>query len=265
MWGYGTSPIIHQDRVIMHSGPGKQVLLVALSLDNGEILWQVEEPQEGNGERNPAGNYMGSWATPVVATVDGREQIICSHSTRVVGYDPESGERLWWCEGLRGERGDLAYSSPLTNGKICIVAGGFQGPSLALKLERAQGNVTETHRLWRVPQVPQSIGSGILLDDVYYMAQAGPAVIECLEAKTGKSLWRERGGNANHWGSLVFAQDLLWVTDQEGTTVVFRPNQQRLDLVATNKLGEPSNSTPAISDGQLFIRTFSHLYCIAAE
>jgi outer membrane protein assembly factor BamB len=265
MWGYGTSPIIHGDRVLMHCSPGKQAKMVALSLETGEILWQVEEPQEGDGERNPAGNYMGSWATPVVTTVLGQDQIICSHPTRVVSYDPETGERLWWCEGLRGERGDLAYSSPMTDGKICIVAGGFQGPSFALRLDEARGNLTDTHRLWRAAQVPQSIGTGILLDDVYYMAHAGPAVIECLEAATGKSLWRERGGNANHWGSVVQADGRLWVTNQEGTTLVFRPHRERLDLLATNRLGEPSNSTPAISPDALFIRTFAHLYCIAAE
>jgi hypothetical protein len=54
-----------------------------------------------------------------------------------------------------------------------------------------------------------------------------------------------------------------YVTDQKGRTVVFKPNPEKFEGIATNELGEESNSTPAISDGQIFIRTFKSLYCIA--
>ncbi|MBN68111.1 MAG: serine/threonine protein kinase, partial [Gimesia sp.] len=61
---------------------------------------------------------------------------------------------------------------------------------------------------------------------------------------------------------LILADGHLFVTDQQGTTHVFKPNAERFETVAQNKLGERSNSTPAFSDGQIFIRTFQHLYCI---
>src|SRR5690606_106681 len=66
------------------------------------------------------------------------------------------------------------------------------GPAFALKLERARGDVTATHRLWRVPEYAQSIGSGLLLDGVYYMANAGPGIVECLDAAPGRVLWKDR-------------------------------------------------------------------------
>ena len=75
---------------------------------------------------------------------------------------------------------------------------------------------------------------------------------------------RPRSG-ANHWGSIVAANGLLYVTNQAGATVVFKPNPEKFELAARNELNETSNSTPAISDGEIFIRTFEHLYCISEQ
>jgi len=75
-------------------------------------------------------------------------------------------------------------------------------------------------------------------------------------------VWRERQ-KAAFWGSIVVAGGMAYVTDQEGRTVVFKPNAEKFEGIAVNELGEKSNSTPAISDGQIFIRTFKNLYCIS--
>lgn len=262
MWGYGTSPLLHRGRVIMQCTPGRQTFLAALSLDTGATLWQTEEPVAGDGDQNTEGKYMGSWATPIVVRVDGREQIIASMPTRVVGYAADTGALVWWCGGISHERGDLAYSSPLCDGQVCVATGGFTGPALGIRVAGAVGDVTATHRLWRIPQYAQSIGSGVLLDGVYYMANAGPGILECLDAGTGESLWKARGADANHWGSIVYAGGLLYATNQRGITLVFRPDRNQYTEVAANDLGEPSNSTPAVADDQIFVRTFQHLYCI---
>lgn len=265
MWGYGSSPVIHGDRVILHSGPGKQTFIAAFNLQDGEEVWRQDEPTHGNGEyRDPQGAfpkaYMGSWATPLLTKIDGRLQVVCPMPTRVVGLDATDGKLLWWCEGLRANQGDLAYSSPVLADDICVITGGFGGPSFAFKAG-GEGDITSTRRLWRKDSNPQSIGSGVAIDGYFYRPNAGANTIECIEPKTGKVLWTERAGS--YWGSIVVAAGRCYVTGQDGTTVVFKPSPEKFELLAKNTLGEGSNATPAVSDGELFLRTHRTLWCIA--
>ena len=232
-WGYGTSPVIHEDKVILHSGPGASVFVAAFDLDSGDTVWKTDEPVENDGERNDANKYMGSWSTPVITTVAEQTLAVCSMSTRVNAYDVRSGEIVFTCDGLRGTRGDLAYTSPVMADDICIAMGGFTGPAMGFRMA-GTGNITEQQRLWRVGEKnPQRIGSGVFVDGFIYMANAGPNLLECIEPRTGKVLWKERSGGA-HWGSIVYADDRLYTTDQDGTTLVFRPNPKRYEPIATN-------------------------------
>lgn len=264
MWGYGTSPVLFRDRVLLHSGPGKRILLTALNLADGNTLWELDEPYEGDGEHNEDKKYMGSWCTPVLTEVGGKFQAICAFPTRLVAVDPLDGKIIWSCDGIRGPKGDLAYSSPVIVGETCVVIGGFNGPGLAVRLG-GRGNVTESHRLWRNEQNPQSIGTGVAVEGSFYRPNAGPGTIECLDPQTGKVRWTDRAGGANHWASIVSANGLLYATNQNGTTIVFQPNPEKFELVSSNELKEPTNATPAISDGQLFFRTSQHLICIGAN
>lgn len=261
IWGYGSSPILYKDRVILNHGPGTETFLVALDKESGEVIWKTEEP---GGSTSAKGRYIGSWSTPVMAEVDGETQILCSMPTRVVAYDPEDGNILWTVGGLASERSDLAYTSLIVSGDIGVAMGGFKGPALAFKLG-GQGDVTEKNRLWRTegPQ-PQRIGTGVIVGDHIYMANAGPGTIQCLDLKTGKQLWVERV-KGNHWGSMVLADGHLYVTNKNGTTYVLRPDPESCQIVATNELDEPSNATPAFSDGELFLRTSQALYCISKQ
>lgn len=260
MWGYGTSPIIYQDRVILFSGPGKRIFVGAYRLSDGQTLWETEEQQEGDGEHNDAGHYMGSWSTPVLTEVQSKTQVIVMLPTRIGGFSPDNGELIWSCDGLRHERGDLAYSSPIIAGDLCFVTGGFRGPAMTVRLGGI-GDVTRTGRLWRVENNPQNIGSGVHVSGMVYRPNADKRnSLQCIEIATGKVRWSAPG--EGHWGSVVMAGGLLYATDQQGNTVVFRPNSDKYEEVASNPLGEPSNSTPAVSEGQLYIRTTAHLFCI---
>jgi outer membrane protein assembly factor BamB len=102
-----------------------------------------------------------------------------------------------------------------------------------------------------------------VVDGHLYMPFKGPNVITCIDPKTGKDLWKARGTPAQIWGSMTAAAGRIYVTDQKGRTLVIKPNPEKLEILATNELGEDSNSTPAISNGEIFIRTFKGLYCIA--
>ncbi|GIW82633.1 MAG: hypothetical protein KatS3mg105_4440 [Gemmatales bacterium] len=261
IWGYASSPVILGDRVIQYCGPGKEIFVIAVELETGKTIWKTIEPQQGNGERNSEGKYMGSWATPVVAKIDGKTQVVCSMPTRVVSYDPQTGKILWFCEGISGQRGDLAYSSPVVQENLAVAIGGFRGPAIGFK-PGGTGNITKTNRLWRTPENPQNIGTGILVGKFLFRANADRKnTVDCVEATTGKLVWRTAGASGC-WGSIVFVDGKMYVTCQNGMTLVFKPNPNKFELLAQNPLGEQCNATPAVSDGNIFIRTFDHLYCI---
>lgn len=262
LWGYGPSPIIHEDRVILYSGATRDMFVAAVGLRDGTLLWKAQEPG-GETNETPDGELTGSWATPVVVRVNGRPQIVCSMPTRVVAYAPADGSILWTCDGLSSERGRLVYASPSVAGDLIVAMAGYMGPSLAVRASGA-GDVTGTHRLWHVTErIPQRIGSGVTIGESLYVANADGGTIQCLDLQTGRERWRQRVAGGPHWASLVFAGGLCFATNQSGTTRVFRPDPQRFDLVAENALEETINATPAFSGGEVFLRTDRHLYCIA--
>ena len=261
IWGYGSSPIVHRGRVILHTGPGRQVFVIAMNLKDGRTIWKDEEPVDGDGSRNAKGEFRGSWSTPIVAQVDGQDQLIVAHATRLKAYDPETGETIWTCQGLAHSRGDLAYSSPTLVGNLCFMTGGYQGPMMAVKLG-GQGDVSETHRLWRTEKQPQSIGSPIAAGGMIYRANAGPGTIQCIDPQDGSIRWTNRAAGGNHWSSIVRVRDHLYATNQQGVTVIFRSDPSKYQKIAENRLDDETNATPAISDGQLFFRTAKYLWCI---
>jgi outer membrane protein assembly factor BamB len=264
IWGYASSPIIHEGKVFQLCGPGERQFLVALSLDSGEMLWEVPEP---GGSASDKGAYIGSWATPVILDLGGREQVVCGLPTRVISCDPDTGEILWYVSGVAGERHHLMYTTPLFGATQGVALGGFGGPAIGFTLG-GSGDMTEKHQLWRdvgKPKNPQRIGSGLLLGDVFYIANAdNPGSIECRDVATGRQRWEvARTNDGAHWASLLLVDGKLYATGQKGVTRVFAANPDKYEEIAVNDLGEQTNATPAISDGEVFIRTWEKLYCIA--
>lgn len=266
IWGYGTSPVIVGDRVILHSGPGAKVFVAAFDLQSGKTIWETPEPVDHIDDGyNREKHYEGSWTTPVIVNRGDQTLAVCSMPTRVVAYDVETGKIVFWCNGIRGPRGDLAYSSPMIEGDRCVAIGGFNGPAIGFRLV-GTGDITAASRLWRNESNPQSIGTGVFWKGhVYRINAARPAPIECLNPDTGKVIWASdpRGGIC--WGSLVAVGSLGYVTNREGTTFVFRLTPEKYIEVARNPLGETCNATPAVSAGRIYIRTWKHLYCIEGE
>lgn len=258
-WGYGSSPILHRGKVILNFGPGERAFLAAMDLETGKLLWKFNEP---GGPKTVLKGNGGSWCTPIVARIAGQDQILCSMLTRVVACDPKTGNCLWFCEGLAEPLADLIYPSPVVSGEIGVAFSGWvNGPTFGFKLG-GTGDVTATNRLWREKQT-QRIGSGVVVDGNVFIVNAGPGTAQCMECRTGKVRWTERLDGGESWGSVVLAAGRLYVTSRRGITTVFRPNPEKLEVLAMNDLGEASNATPAISDGQIFLRTDAHLYCIA--
>ena len=140
---------------------------------------------------------------------------------------------------------------------------GFHGAALAVRAG-GSGDVTKTHRLWRhPPQNPQRIGSGVIVGKHVYMVNE-QGLGQCFELETGKDLWKKERVTGTTWSSLVAAGDRLYLINQNGDTVILAASPEFKEL-GRNKLGEMTRASIAVSDGELFIRTYKHLWCVGKK
>jgi outer membrane protein assembly factor BamB len=256
-FGNGPSPILFKDLLLVFHGPGTPTFLIALDKHTGKTVWQKQETAINS-------NLFGSWSTPVVLRLEGHDELILPLPGERIGgdgevkaYDPATGKERWRCRGL----GNEIYASPVVSpgGDLVLAISGHSGPLMAVR-PGGKGDVTNTHRLWRTAgKNPQRVGTGVIHDGRLYLADA-PGFVECLEAQTGKVLWKERVGG-NLWGSMLLAGGKLYVTSLEGETLVLEAGP-KFRLLARNAIQEPTYAALAVSDGELFLRTWGHLYRI---
>ncbi len=260
IWGTATSPILYQNLCIFWAGPGDRQFLLALDKTTGKKVWQHDEPGGSDGIKNK--DWIGSWSTPVIATVNNRDELILSCALKLKGFDPKTGKELWSCDGL----GKLVYTSPTVSADGIVVAfSGYGGPCLACKAG-GNGDVTKTHRLWRHEKGnPQSIGSAVIVGEHAYLPRA-TGVGQCFELKTGKDLWEKKDLGGQTWGTFLYGDGRLYLLNMQGETVMFAPSPT-FQALGRNSLGKGENTraTPAFSDGEIFIRTYRHLWCISEK
>jgi outer membrane protein assembly factor BamB len=256
IWGYGSSPTIHGELVFLNAGPGTSSFVVAFDKQTGNEVWRKSYPKM---TASKPGEYRGSWSTPVVVGEGDDTLLLLSLPNTLWAVKPATGDEVWTCQGL----GDLVYTSPLVDGDVVVAMGGFHSPAIACRLG-GKGDVTETHRLWHHKERnPQRVGSGVAINGHTYILNEN-GIIWCLDTKTGEKTWEERLGG-NSWGSMSHVDGRLYVQNMQGTVFVFATNPEKLEVLAENKLGEGSRSSPAFSNGEIFVRTFDALYCIAAK
>jgi outer membrane protein assembly factor BamB len=173
--------------------------------------------------------------------------------------DPRDGKMLWSSDGLNA----LVYTSPLIDKETVVSMGGYSGMSLGLRVGHS-GAVPPISRLWHHPKTKQRIGSGVVHQGHIYIHNS-TGIAECFELETGRLVWEQRlagkGGSNTNWSSIMTAAGLCYTITQGGDCFVFRASPN-FELVAMNALGESSNSSVVPSDGQLFIRTHQHLWCV---
>ncbi len=179
---------------------------------------------------------------------------------RVQALDPATGKELWRCEGLN----PLVYSSVMYGEGVIVATGGFGGSSLAVK-PGGSGDVTATHRLWHKPRDKQRIGTGVITGGHLYILNT-PGTAQCINLTSGEAVWEERltgpSGRSESWSSMVLAGDRIYVLNQGSDTSVINatPTFEKIEI---NGLDDGlTNSSVAVSAGDIFIRTHKHLWCI---
>lgn len=257
IWGNASSPILYRDLAILWIGPGDRQTLLAVHKKTGEKVWQHDEPGGKGGKERP---WIGSWSTPVVVRAGDRDELLLGVPGKFKAFDPATGKELWSCDGLVNKNKDeLVYTSAVYADGIAVAMGGFQGGAVAVRTG-GSGDVTKTHRLWHHPANPQRIGSPVIVGQhLYVVNEQGQG--QCLELKTGKEVWRKDRLLGTTWGSLVAADGKLYVTSLTGETVVVEASPVFKQL-AKHTIGEPVYASLVISRGEIFVRSYKHLWCI---
>lgn len=266
IWGYAAAPVIHGDLCYLNFGPGDRTFLLAVDKRTGKDAWRVEVPAivpslpRTDGFGSKSDGVIGSWSTPIVVKTAEREELVVTFPEQVQAFDLKTGKQLWHCRGLN----PLLYTSPVAGEGVVVGTGGYGGSSLAVRAG-GSGDVTDTHRLWHKPRDQQRIGTGVIKDGHLYVLNT-PGVAQCIELKTGAVVWQERlagtGARGESWSSVVLSGDRLYMINQGGDTLVLRASP-KFEKMATNALNDGlTNASHAISDGEIFIRTHAHLWCV---
>ena len=246
MHGFCSSPILYRDKVIVNGDHDGDSYLVALDRKSGRTLWKT-----------PRENKTRSYCVPLLRELAGRPQMILSGDKCVASYDPNNGTRHWVIDGPT----EQFVASPVYNQKagLLFVTGGFPDHHILAIKPDGTGNITKTDKIvWRtnkgVAYVPSPIAEGD-----YFLVVSDSGVAHCFEAASGNLAWQERLGE--HHASLVSANGLVYFLNDQGRMNVVKPGPTFV-RVAQNELGERTFASPAISQGQMFLRGDAHLFCI---
>jgi outer membrane protein assembly factor BamB len=249
--GFCSSPVLYKDLLILNGDQDATAYLVAYDKATGKERWRTDRP-----------NKTRSYCTPLIVDLAGKTQMILSGSKCVASYNPDDGKQYWIIDGPTEQ---FVASLVHTNG-VVFMTGGFPELHVLGIDPSGAGNVTNTHVLWRDGQskgdrkiasyVPSPIASG---DWFFLVSDNGQA--SCYEAKTGKTMWREKLGKHHSASAFSANGDLLYFTSDAGETFVIKAGA-KYELVARNELGEDVRATPAVSRGQIFIRGVDNLYCV---
>ena len=247
--GYSSSPVVFEDKVIINGDHDGDAWIAALARDDGRTLWKIDRE-----------NKTRSYCTPLIRDLAGRTQMILSGSKCVASYDPRNGQRHWIIDGPT----EQFVASIVYNPKhdMLFMTGGFPAHHILGIKPDGQGNVTESKIVWRTTKGVSYVPSPISEGD-YFVVVSDGGIASCFDAGTGELYWQQRVGPHAH-SSIVSANGLVYITTDDGGTTVIKPGKT-FEKIAQNTLGEPTSSSPAISDGRVFLRGSKHLFCFGAK
>lgn len=260
-WGYASSPLLADNALYIQVLHGMKTddpsYVMRVDRTNGKTVWKVDRLTDAITESPDA------YTTPALLRYGKSAELVVTGGDCVTGHDLATGKELWRANGLNPDNNPsyrIVASPVIFNG--IIYAPTRVKPLLALKAG-GRGDVTTSHLLWSTlngPDVPTP-----LTDGQYFYVVNDRGIMWCLDAKTGAEIYaQQRLKPGAYSGSPVLADGKIYVTNEDGLTSVVRAGP-KFEVLAENSLSDYCLSSPAISDGQIFIRTSQHLYCIGKK
>lgn len=273
-WGSASSPIIHKNLVIVTASVESHAL-VALDRKTGREVWKEE-----------AEGFGSTWGTPVLVEVNGRTELVLGVPYEFWALNPDNGKLLWYCESLGTN--SMCSSVVAHDGIVYGIESGPGGGGVIAVRAGGKGDVSKSHVLWRGSDRSR-VGTPLVHDGRLYFVNGG--VVGCLDAKTGKRIYQGRlnggtsgsaslrdepsgggrsrggrGGGGQDYSSAIIADGKLIYARRAGDVFVVKLGDEFKQL-AVNRFDSSQgdyNAAPAVSDGQLFIRSSGTLYCVSS-
>jgi outer membrane protein assembly factor BamB len=237
--GMAASPVVYRDTLLLPMENAGDSFAAGLDTRTGKNRWRVARSKGIN------------WVTPVLADINGQACALFQTNQDLTAYDPETGKVRWAFTGQT----TAEIQSPVVGRGLVYAAA---QPYLALR-PRSAGAAPEI--VWRSTRVAYAYATPVFRQGrIYSLVGVG---VNCVDAATGELIWQQRL-TGNFWASPVIAGDKLYVVNEEGTTAVIQLGDKP-KVLARNALGESVLATPAVSKGDLFLRSDNHLWCIAAK
>ncbi len=247
--GFCSSPALFKDKVIVNGDHDGDSWITALDRTTGKTLWKT-----------PRANHTRSYCAPLIRELSGRTQMILSGDKSVCSYDPNTGKQHWMLDGPTEQYVASLVYNPKAD--LLFMTGGFPEHHLLGLKHDGRGKIGAAQIVWHntkatcVSYVPSPISEGD-----YFLVVSDPGYANCFVAKTGELVWQEKLGS--HHASLISANGLVYFLSDNGVMTVVKPGPQ-FNVVAKNELAETFFASPAISNGQIFLRGEKNLYCIGS-
>jgi outer membrane protein assembly factor BamB len=247
-WGMSASPLIVDDKVIVHPGGNGNKSVVAYNRLTGAPIWKVLDDQ-------------ASYTSPMLVTLAGRRQVLVITGTRAVGLAPEDGSLLWHYPWQNSA--NINVSQPIVvNGSRVFISAGY-GKGAALLEVSGSGKSFTARTVWENNSMKNKFNSSVLHNGYIYGLDEG--ILTCIEAATGERKWK---GGRYGYGQLLLASGHLIVTTETGEIVLVRAApDQHTELARISALEGRTWNVPALSNGRLLVRNTTQMACynIAAQ
>lgn len=243
-WGHGSSPVLYNDILVLLCDHVQNSYLLALDKDTGKQRWKVDR-----------GEGRVSHSTPLVVPGPRGDELIVNSSERIDAYNPASGELLWYA----GSQRQTPIPSPVFRNGVIYMSRGYRNSDVLAIRPGGRGDVSASGIIWRTPSGASYVPSIVYYAGLLYMTNE-IGVVTCMEAETGKRVWRQRLGGI-FFASPVAGDGKVYMVSETGETFVLSAGGEPR-ILAQNDLGERLIASPAISNGRLFLRSDATLFCV---